>query len=226
MTLLEDEARLQGPLLTAMGDDLRVPLNAIIRLSEMLAGGMVPSRREAEYAAQILGSARQLLQLVNALLELARADAGQLGLVRQPADLAGLVADAVRMVRPVAAGRGVEIITDVTNAPARVAMDATRIMHALHGLLTGAIHLAAEGKRVAVRIAPEGPGSVRIDVTGLNIGPGQTGEFIVPAPGAWLGLALARSIIEAHGGHVGVGGTPGQRRVLYAVLPGVVPEVA
>ena len=224
MTLLEDEARLQAPLLAAMGDELRAPLSAITGLAEMLAGGVVPARKEAEYAGQILASARQLLQRVNALLELARADAGQLELVRHPADLASLVADAVRIVQPAAASRGVEISTDFTSAPARVPLDATRIMHALHGLLTGAIHLAAEGKKIAVRIAAEDRGRVRIEVTGLNIGPGQTGEFIVPSPGAWLGLALARSIIEAHGGHVGVSGVPGQRRVLHAVLPGIVPE--
>ena len=225
MALHEDEARLQAPLVAAMGDELRAPLSAIIGLAEMLAGGLVPPRRQAEYAEQILASARPLLQLVNRLLELARADAGQLELTRHPADLASLVVDAVRMVQPAAARRGVEISTDLASAPARVVLDATRMMHALHGLLTGAIHLAAEGKKIALRIAPEDQSRVRLEVTGLNIGPGLTGEFIVPAPGAWLGLALARSIIEAHGGRVGVGGAPGQRRVLYAVLPGIVPEV-
>ena len=167
-------------------------------------------------------TARQLLQRLNGLVELARADSGQLELTRQPADLAGLVADAVRMVQPAAAGRGVEISADLAGAPARVTLDAPRIMHALHGLLTGAIHLTAKGKKIALRIAAEDESRVRLEVTGLDIGPGQTAEFVAPSPGAWLGLALARAIVEAHGGHVGVAGPPGQRRVLYAVLPGVI----
>lgn len=217
---IQEEDRLQARFLAAMGDELRAPLSAIIGLAEMLAGGMAPARLQAEYSAQILASARRLLQMINPLVELARVDAGQLELVRQPADLAGLVADAVRMVQPTAEQRGVEIVTDLGSGPLRVTLDASRIMHALHGFLTGAVHLAAEGRKITLRIAPEDD-CVRLEVTGLDIGPGQTGEFIVPSPGAWLGLALARSIVHAHGGRVGVRGAPGLPRVLYAILPGV-----
>jgi signal transduction histidine kinase len=219
----EEETGAQARFFAAMHDDLRAPLRAILGLSERLAGGVVPdARQQAEYAGQIHANARQLLQLVNNLVELARANSGQIELSRQPADLAALVADAVRLVQPAAASRGIEIAADLADAPLRVNLDAPRILHALHGLLTGALHLAGEGKKIALRIAPEAEDRVRLEVTGLNIGPGHTGEFVIPSPGAWLGLALARGIVEAHGGHIGVGGAPGQRRVLHAVLPGVV----
>lgn len=225
MTSHKEETRLQARFLASMDHELRAPLNAIIGLAEILAGGMAPdARRQTEFAGQIVASARQLLQLINALLELARADAGQLELIRQPADLAGLIADAVNLVQPVAARRGVEISIDVAEAPARVRLDASRTMHALHGLLTGAIHLAAESKRIVLRVVPEGADRVRLEVTGLDIGPGQTSEFIVPSPGAWLGLALARSLLEAHGGEVGVTRVPGKSTVLHARLPGVVAD--
>ena len=92
------------------------------------------------------------------------------------------------------------------------------------GLLTGAAHLAREGGKVALRVAAAGEDCVRLEVTGLDIGPGHTSEFIVPSPGTWLGLALARSLVEAHGGSVGITSVPGQGRVLHAVLPGVVAE--
>lgn len=220
-----EAVRTQARFVASMGHELRSPLNAIIGLAEILATGMAPdARRQTEYAGQILASARQLLQLINNLLELARADAGLLELAPQPADLSGLVADALHVVRPAAARRGVEISVDLEQAPARVAVDASRIMHALHGLLTAAIALTTPGQKIALRIAAEGDGRVRLEMTGLNIGPGHTGEFLVPTPNAWLGLALARSILEAHGGQVGATRTADKGTVLHALLPGVVPR--
>jgi signal transduction histidine kinase len=227
MTSHNEETRLQARFLSSMDHELRAPLNAIIGLGEILADGMAPNgRRQREFAGQIVANARRLLQLIKALLELSRADAGELQLIRQPADLAELVADAVRLTQPLAARRGVGISTDLAGAPARVKLDASRIMHALHGLLTGAVHLAPEGRKVALRVTPDGEDRVRLEVTGLDIGPGHTGEFIVPSPGTWLGLALARSIVEAHGGSVGITNVPGRGRVLHAVLPGVVRQSA
>ncbi|MGH8482044.1 MAG: sensor histidine kinase [Nevskiaceae bacterium] len=220
----QEAARTQVRFLTSMDHELRAPLNAIIGLAEILAGGMAPDpRRQAEFAGQIVASARQLLQLINSILELARADAGLLQLAAQPADLAALVADALRVVAPEADARGVEIAADLEQAPARVSMDASRVMHALHGLLSAAIALAPARQKILLRLTAEGDGGARLELTGLNIGPGQTGEFYVPSPGAWLGLALARSILEAHGGQVGATRS-GKGTVLYALLPGVAPR--
>ncbi|MGH8442511.1 MAG: sensor histidine kinase [Nevskiaceae bacterium] len=215
--------RMQARFLASMDHELRAPLNAIIGLGETLASGMVPDpRRQSEFAGQIVANARQLLQLINSLLELARADAGLLELTPQPADLAGLVSDALRLVEPAATRRGVTISADLEQAPARVTLDASRIMHALHALLTAAIALTPGGHRIALRVVAEDERRVRLELTGLNIGPGHTGEFLVPTPGAWLGLALARSIVEAHGGEFGATRAPGGKStVLHAVLPGV-----
>lgn len=227
MTSGTEETRQQARFLASMDHELRAPLNSIIGLAEILAGGMAPNdHRRTEFAGQISATARRLLQLVNALLDLARADIGELQLIRQPANLVELITDAVRLVQPLAARRGVEFSIDTARAPARVRLDPSRIMHALHGLLTGALHLAPEGRRVTLRVAPDGEDRVRLELSGLDIGPGHTGEFVVPTPGTWLGLALARSIVEAHGGSVGFVNAPGQGRVLHAVLPGVVQASA
>lgn len=221
----QEMARLEARFLASMDADLRAPLNSIIGLAEILAGGLAPDpRQQAEFAGQILSNARHLLQLTNNLLELARADAGLLNLTTQPADLAGLVGDALHMVEAAAARRGVEISADLEQAPARVAVDASRIMHALHGLLSAAIALTPAGRKIALRVAPEGVDQVRLELTGPAIGPGSTGEFLVPTPGAWLGLALARGILEAHGGKVGVTRLPGGTTVLHATLPGATPR--
>jgi signal transduction histidine kinase len=220
---LDDETRVEPRFLAAMGHELRTPLNAIIGFAELLAGGMAPDpRRQAEYAGHILASARLLLQQINSLVELARADAGLLRLNTQPADLAGLVADALQVVQPAASHRGVEIVANLEQAPGLVMLDAARMMHAVHGLLSGAIALAAEGQKIALRVVAEGESSVRLELSGVSIGPGDTAELIVPKPGAWLGLALARGIVEAHGGKVGVTRTTDKKTVLHALLPGVV----
>jgi len=225
MTALDD-TRLQARFLAAMGHELRAPLGTIIGIAEKLGDGMARDpRTQADFAGQIVKSARQLLQQINSLVELAQADAGLLQLTRQPADLGGLVADALRMVQPAAARRGVEIVADLDSVPSRVAVDATRIMQALHGLLSGAIALASPGQgKMALRILGEGGDRVRLELAGLTVGPGDTSELIVPTPAAWLGLALARSIVEAHGGEVGITRTADKRTILHAVLPGVTPR--
>jgi signal transduction histidine kinase len=218
------EILLQARFLASMAHELRAPLNAIIGYAEILAGGLAPDvRRQEEYAAQIAGNARQLLHQISSLVELAQADAGLLKLTRQPVDLASLVADALRMVAPAAVRRGVEILADLEGAPALVSLDATRIMQALHGLLSGAIALAARGHKMRLRLMAEGDTHIRLELAGLTIGPGDTGELIVPTPAAWLGLSLARSIVEAHGGEVGIARTTDKRTILHAVLPGVAP---
>jgi signal transduction histidine kinase len=220
MTLQEDTA-VQARFLAAMGHELRTPLNAIIGFAELLAGRMAPdARRQEEYAGHILTSARLLLQQVNSLVELAQADAGVLRLRTQPADLASLVADALRVVKPAAERRGVEITADLDQAPSLVTLDAARVMQALHGLLSGVIAMANEGQKIGLRVAAEGENSVRLELTGVVIGSGQTTELIIPKAGAWLGLALARGIVEAHGGSVGVTRTSDKRTILHAVLPG------
>jgi signal transduction histidine kinase len=221
MSQFRDDTQVQPHFLAAMGHDLRTPLNAIIGFAEMLAGGMAPDpRRQAEFAGHILVSARLLLQQINSLVELSRADAGLLRLDRQPADLAALAADALRLVQPAASRRNVRLTAHLDDAPPLVSLDAARILYALHGLLAGVIAMAGEGQEIALRITREAPDSARLELSGVVIGSGQTAELIVPKAGAWLGLALARGIIEAHGGRVGITRTSDRKTILHAVLPG------
>jgi signal transduction histidine kinase len=218
---LTHDTRVEARFMAGMAHELRTPLNAIIGFAEMLAGGMAPDpRRQVEFAGHILVSARLLLQQINSLVELARADSGLLKLNRQPADLAGLVADTLRVVQPAALRRNVRITSRLDGAPALVTLDASRIMHALHGLLGGVIAMAGEGQEITLRITSEGEGSVRLELEGVVVGSGQTAELIVPKAGAWLGLSLARGIVEAHGGKLGITRTSDRRTILHAVLPG------
>jgi signal transduction histidine kinase len=216
-----DSDRQTARFVAAMGHDLRTPLNAIIGFGEILARGMAPDpAKQAEFAAEIVGSARQLLQLINDVVDLARADAGALQLEPAPADVHALITEASRSVAALAARRRVQVATDLTRAPARMTLDAQRFAQAVRGLLIGTIGLASEGGKVGLSAEPLDDDRVRFAVTGLAIGADEHSELFRPAPGPRLGLALARVIIEAHGGEVGVSRAIGGGGTVYAVLSG------
>jgi two-component system cell cycle sensor histidine kinase PleC len=219
-----DSDRQTARFVAAMGHDLRTPLNAIIGFGEILARGMAPDpAKQAEFAAEIVGSARQLLQLINDVVDLARADAGALQLEPAPTDVHALVAEAVRSVAALAARHRVDIAVNLARSPARATLDAQRFSQAVRGMLTGAIGLAAAGGKVGLSAELIDGDRVRFAVTGLAIGADEHGELFRPAPGPRLGLALARAIIEAHGGEVGVSRALGGGGTLYAIMAGTAP---
>ncbi len=208
-------------LIAAVSHDLRTPLASTRALIEAVADG-VAENPEAD--ARYLSSARKelshLSRLVDDLFELARIDAGGLQLTLQESSLHDLISDTIASFQPQADNRGVRLVGEVSGGVDPVLANPSRLQRVLHNLLSNALrHTPADGT-VALRAAPHGDG-VRVEVT-------DTGEGIAPedlprvfersfraessrvrpeeggAPGAGLGLAIARGLIEAHGGTMDV----------------------
>ena len=190
--------------------ELRTPLAVMISEAQTT---LARERDAADYKESLSASlevAQQMRQLTDSLLELARFDAGQENLRREKLDISAVVADCVKLLEPLAAGRSVKI--NCRLMPAEVLGDAVRLAQVVTNLLTNAIHYNREGGDVDVAAGMEnGMAVVRVSDTGCGISCEDLPRIFErfyranrsrSGSHAGLGLAIAKSVIEAHGGKI------------------------
>ena len=189
--------------------DLRTPLANMQAMLEALEDGLV----EPETTLPVLGEQVGILAtLVDDLFELARIDAGALTLELEDAPLQGVVASCLRGIQTDAMRRGVALDAHVDDlAVARFAPD--KVERVLSNLLVNALRHTPSDGAVAVRVARRGTNEVQVTVedTGEGLDADASGRMFDrfwrgdrarTTPGAGLGLAIARGLVEAHGGRI------------------------
>ena len=214
---IEEERRV---MLSSIGHDLRTPLSALRAALEALADGVAPD--PDRYLRSMQRDVEALGALIDDLFLLARIESGNLDLERVPLDLSELVDEAVEALTPAAAARAVRIERD-TPERVRVAGNPTALGRVVRNLLDNAIQHAPDGS--SVRIVVDGD-EMRPRVEVSDEGPGFPDDFTARAfdrftradesrnrstGGAGLGLAIARGLVEAHGGRIWIGAPPGGR---------------
>lgn len=183
--------------------------------------------REAFEASQ--RAAQRMRRLIESLLELARLEAGQASLNHTPLNLAETVADCLQLVRPLSAARGITIQSDLT--PGNCRGDSDRLALVVTNLLTNAIHHNRDGGEVAIGTRNENGAAI---LTVSDNGPGISAEHLprifdrfyradAARPTAQgrsgLGLAIAKAIVEAHGGTIEVASEFGEGATFTVRLP-------
>jgi signal transduction histidine kinase len=211
--------------------DLRTPLTSIRARAEALADGVVSQPHEvAAYLNAMRADTFALSHLIDDLSELARIDAGGLTLQRMPFPLADLVSDAIESLRVLAQERGIALTGRVADDVGSPSISPQHIQRVLTNLIGNAlIHTPAGGSvdvdaRVEVR---QGKRVVRVEVrdTGAGITPGdlphvferfyrgepsRSRDFAGRGGGMGLGLVIAKELVEAHGGRIGIDSEPGR----------------
>jgi signal transduction histidine kinase len=205
--------------------DLRTPLANMQAMLEALEDGLAEPE---QYLPALRDQVRTLGGLVDDLFELARIDAGALTLELQEAPLSELIRGCLRGLEAEAAARGVALQAEVDEAvTARFAPD--KLERVLLNLLTNSLRHTPSDGAVAVRVEPrEGEVRVTVEDTGDGLAPGDErrmferfwrGDRARRGPGAGLGLAIARGLVEAHGGRIWAEARPGGGARVSFTLP-------
>jgi two-component system sensor histidine kinase BaeS len=206
-------------MLSSVGHDLRTPLAALRVAVEAMVDGVAPDPRR--YLRSMRRDVEALSALVDDFFLLSRIEAGRLDLHPIAVDLTEIADEAIDALAPVAASRHVAVtLAAETRVHARG--NPAALGRVIRNLIDNAIRYAPEGSQVRVTVDDHGSPSVHV----VDDGPGFPDDFSHKAferftradasrarssGGAGLGLAIARGLVEAHGGRIWVEDPPGGR---------------
>jgi signal transduction histidine kinase len=207
--------------------DLRAPIASLQAMLEAIEDGLVPADH---YLPTLRAQVRTLSTLVDDLFELARIDAGVLTLELRQMPVAPLVASALTLLQPEAAARGVALSSDVDESlEARLAPD--KFERVLFNLVTNALRHTPSDGSVAVRAERRSSDLLlRVEDSGEGLSeeaPERMFERFWRADrarsgsGAGLGLAIARGLVEAHGGRIWAENRPQGGACISFTLPAI-----
>ena len=226
-------------LIAAVSHDLRTPLASLRVMVEAIADGVADDPATIRrYVGAMQRETVSLGRLIDDLFEMARLDAGQVALRLEPSPIGALVAETLESMEAQAARQGVALRHELDPTLPPVLIDPDRVQRVLYNLVQNAIrHTPADGA-VVVEVMDRGP-EVQVSVrdTGEGITPADlphvferfyrgdkarsrdNGAAGTAAPNAGLGLAIARRLIETHGGRMWVAQPPEGGSVFAFALP-------
>ena len=212
-----------GNMAAAVAHEIRNPLNAVSMGIQRLRVEFEPAPRE-EYLRMVdlvQGEVRRLNRIVEEFLRLAR----PMPLTREPITVAALLDEVLGLVESEAGGAGIAIVREIPAGLPVLHADRDRIKQVLLNLVLNAIQAMPSGGTLEIAAAAAG-GTLTVTVadTGSGIAPDLLPKVFEPyvttkTQGLGLGLAIARRIVEAHGGSIEAGSEPGQRTRFRFALP-------
>ena len=230
---LEIVSRHKSEFLANMSHELRTPLNAIIGFSEVLIDRIFGelNTKQADYLEDILASGRELLALINEILDLAKVEAGRMELEPAVFSLPAALEQSLTLVREQASRHAITLSLEVAPELELVEADELKIKRVIVNLLSNAVKFTPDSGSVTVVARNAGEDvQVAVQDTGPGISPAdqerifeefqQVGQSALQQhEGTGLGLALAKKLVELHGGRIWVESAPGAGSTFTVTLP-------
>lgn len=228
----------KSQFLANVSHELRTPLNAIIGFSSILANqqfGPLGDQKYVDYAADIQESGRHLLDVINDILDLSKAESGKLSVTLTSVNLSKIVDKAMRIIAGHAHNRKVDIYTDIPEKLPKIIADPVRLMQILLNLLSNAIKFSHEGGKVFVRVRVEQGRqgiyyfSIIVEDKGIGMSTAELSRVFSAFnqaetglnrkyEGAGLGLPLTKRLVELHHGKIKIESVSGEGTIVTVRL--------
>jgi len=232
----------KSEFLANMSHELRTPLNAIIGFSEILKDESFGplNDKQKEYLTDVLESGKHLLSLINDILDLSKVEAGRMELQPSQLDLKSLLTNSLLMIRERAMKHQIRLEMDGEETIGLIEADERKIKQVVFNLLSNAAKFTPDGGKIGIQARRQGGGEVQITVWDTGIGIEEHNRhkmfkefsqidstYSRKYTGTGLGLSLAKTFVELHGGRIwfeSEGKDRGTR--FHFTLPASLPKAA
>jgi PAS domain S-box-containing protein len=234
----KDEAergnRAKNTFLANISHELRTPLNAIIGFSEMMKheifGPLEPASYRS-YVDDIHESGMHLLELINDILDMSKAEAGMTDLMEAAVHVPDLIRAAIRLLARRAENAGINLSEDVPPSLPLLLADERRLRQIILNLCSNAVKFTDDGGVVTVKArATEAGFIITVADTGIGMTPEELQRVMEPFvqadtrlsrryEGSGLGLPLTKALVSAHGGTLQLDSEPGRGTVATVTFP-------
>jgi signal transduction histidine kinase len=221
--------RAQEEMVGVVSHDLRNPVAAIKMLSRALLGGQQRGSLESnQNLALIAEAADQMDTLIRDLLDVNSLDAGKLRLATEPIDASALLTEALRTLQPLVKEKEIALDVQIVSGLPTVLADTERIQQVLSNLVGNAIKFTPKGGRIVIGARTD---DHTVTVSVADSGSGINEEHLPKVfdrywqstrtnrQGAGLGLAIAKGIVEGHGGRIWIESTAGEGTIAQFTIP-------
>ncbi|MET0650038.1 MAG: response regulator [Pyrinomonadaceae bacterium] len=206
--------RAKDEFLATLSHELRTPLTSVLGWTHLMRSGNLPADAMTGALETIERNAKAQSQLIDELLDVSRIITGKLHIDKRPVEIAGVIAAAVDSVRPAASAKNIRLHVELEPMPGPLLGDAMRLQQVAWNLLSNAVKFTPEGGRIDVRLRRV---NSDLEFTVEDTGQGINADFVPHVfdrfrqadgtttrrhGGLGLGLAIARHLVELHGGAI------------------------
>jgi signal transduction histidine kinase len=230
---LRDANELKSRFLSYMSHEFRTPLTSMTSITGILLSRLDgPLTGEQQKQVEFIrGSARELTDMVNDLLDLAKVEAGRITISPEWFEMVDLFAALRGMFKPIAATTSIALVFDEPEGEVKLYTDDKKVSQILRNFISNALKFTTEGEvRVSARVLEDGKVEFAVTDTGIGIAaehlPNLFADFVQldvrlqrRLRGSGLGLSLARKFAELLGGQVGVESELGKGSRFWVVIP-------
>jgi two-component system sensor histidine kinase BarA len=230
--------QIKSDFLATVSHELRTPLNSIIGFSDLLATLEKLEDKEKRYANNIQRSGRQLLEMINDILDLAKIESGKMDVRLSDFSISTVVSAQCDMAKPLSEKKNIDLDCNIEPALPLMRQDSSKVEQIINNLLSNAIKFTPDGGRITVEVKRDRRGELRLSVADTGVGISEEEQGLIfekfrqgsnvlsggtamtrEYSGTGLGLSIVRELCRLLGGEITVESELGKGSTFTVVLP-------